>query len=662
MNQDILLSKIVASPTDIKWSQAYTTLNVYITLSLTAKEGSSITSLGKDTLEKLQREFFAVDEKNLDNIKKAVGNVVKTLDGTSSFSIIVGALSKNILYIVIASEGQVLIKRGTKTGVIAQGEENEVIGFSGKLQSDDTVIFETADFNTKIPLTTLEESLTNGNVTQIAEDVTPLVHEGATGGEAAIIIQYKDTSIKASPTPGEEEVEQEDEVNNTKETVLPAKDIKEEEIEEKTEGPIESLKEENDDDDITKRDDIVSDNLWTKPPQEHYFRDSQEGSTEEGDHFLPDEKKSNIFVTLASPLKNARIPQLPGKKGLILVGIVLLVVILVGSIGYQNYAKQRDASQKEFAAVYTPAQQKYDEATSFDNLDKSVALSSLQEAQKMITDNIAKFKKGSKEEQQLSALLSQINAKIEEIGGGSTVENQQTLFSKNSDFPNIDGITYAGGDLVIASSQGKKVGILSDKKISESFDTEDDSTVLASDDKYIYALGANVVRIDKGNGNTETILDDAKGSAIGIFGSNYYLLEGDDVLKYRTPSTTSTSYFTSKPNFSSNPQSFAIDGSIWILEQNGTIDKFTKGVKDSFEIQGLLSPIGSGATIYTAEDFENLYVLDPENKRVVVFSKNGEYINQFEGTIFSNANTFTVDESSKTGYIVGDNTVYSFDM
>ena len=69
MAQNILLSKIVANPTDTTWSQAYSTLNLYIVLSIRSESTESgIVTSGKELLEKIQREYFSLDEKSIVNI------------------------------------------------------------------------------------------------------------------------------------------------------------------------------------------------------------------------------------------------------------------------------------------------------------------------------------------------------------------------------------------------------------------------------------------------------------------------------------------------------------------------------------------------------------------------------------------------------------------
>ncbi|MCL4419162.1 hypothetical protein M1146_03610, partial [Patescibacteria group bacterium] len=102
------LSQVVANSTETTWSQVYSTLNLFITISLKDNNQQIVVSLGKEILEKLQREYFAIDKKNLSSIKKAVENVVKNIDTGIDYSIILSVLINNILYVVIASEGYVV--------------------------------------------------------------------------------------------------------------------------------------------------------------------------------------------------------------------------------------------------------------------------------------------------------------------------------------------------------------------------------------------------------------------------------------------------------------------------------------------------------------------------------------------------------------------------
>lgn len=646
MNQDILLSKIVPNATETTWSQAYTTLNVYITVSIeTAQTTNTVASLGKEVLEKLQREFFALDEKSLENIKKAVENVAKGIEPEFEYSIIVGAIVKDVLYIVIASRGVVILKRGDKVGVIAEGKKDELVGFSGRLEHDDIVSFETGGFDDKIPLSTMEEYLGANDVTQISENITPLVHGESKGTEAAIILQYKNLENQTSTDSEGEFVPQEE-----KEA-----EIEEELPREAPTSPAEEL----------EKDEEATANLWTKPPKDTMETEEGEGPIEDMAH------------EQESPKNGPKLPSLPSihlggllsffspknKRGIIILIAVVLALVLVGSIVFETNRRASEKRQTEFAKVYSPAKSTYEEGVALESLNKSLALEKLTEAQKMVEAILPNFPEGSQEYKDLTSLLAQIEEKIEAIGGGGQVKNPTTLTKTSSDLPSIDAVTVKGGALAVVSQKGKVIATIKPNgDIDESFDTEITGSLISADDTYVYVLGSGVERIDKGNGNQDTILDEAEGSAIDIFGSNFYILNGTVINKYRAPSATATSYFTDKPTFETTPTSFTIDGDVWVLEENGAIAKFTRGKSVAFEVKGLLAPFGENSIIYTDTDYSNLYVLDAKNQRVVVISKTGEFKNQYEWNEFENANSFAIDETGKKGYITANNTLMSFDL
>ncbi len=192
METNILLSKIVATPGESTWSQAYSTLNLYIVLSIKSqdvKEG--IVGQGKELFEKIQREYFSLDDKNLKNIKEAVEKALAETEDKNNVSVVLATITNNIMYIVVASEGYAILKRSGKVAPIAKGEAGEVLAFSGELSHNDIVILETADFNNKVPVEKLSGVLDNLEVSEISEQLAPLIHNDPVGTEAAIVIQYK---------------------------------------------------------------------------------------------------------------------------------------------------------------------------------------------------------------------------------------------------------------------------------------------------------------------------------------------------------------------------------------------------------------------------------------------------------------------------------------
>lgn len=627
MNQDILLAKIVPNATESTWTQAYTTLNVYITLSIEKEGGKgSVTPYGKELLEKLQREFFALDDKSLENIKKAVGNVSESIEEGYSYSILVGAIVSDVLYIVIASLGQVVIKRQGKIGVIATGIENELHGFSGKLQHDDIVVFETGDFTKKIPLENISEYLSSTDVSQIAENITPLVHENSKGTEGAIILQYKDLSGIGHSQHHNDFVLEEEEPEEKEEVVTVPEDKN------------------------------IAEHVWTTPPREN--RNIEELSDTEEEYADAPNGNKPAFPFLTIPTVS-----FSNKKVLIVGAVILLVLVLGGSIFYQVYKKGQDQKAAEFEKVIAPIQSKFDEGTNLENLNKTLALEDFTAVSKMIDDSLSKYSKGSAEYQKLTEFKQKVEVKISGDGGGSSAKNVKEFLKTGGELKSITAITGKGGTLLVLDKSGKQVATITlEGKVKKTFEISEGASHLSSDDKFIYAMGGGVTSIDRGNGNTQVIIKSIKGNSFDIFGSNIYTLNDNDILKYKAPSYEEASYFTDKPGFKSTPVDISISGPIWVLEANGGVERFTKGKNDDIALSGLAGPIADGAKIYADPDNNSVYIMDVKNQRVVAFSEKGEYQTQYEGSFIKDATSFAIDEKNKKGYVLSNGTIYSFDL
>ena len=68
-------AKIVATPTETAWSQAYNEGSVFAVLSLTKTddiEPESLNTIGKEVLSLFRSEFFTLEDKSLPEIKRVL--------------------------------------------------------------------------------------------------------------------------------------------------------------------------------------------------------------------------------------------------------------------------------------------------------------------------------------------------------------------------------------------------------------------------------------------------------------------------------------------------------------------------------------------------------------------------------------------------------------
>lgn len=134
-----------------------------------------------------------------------------------------------------------------------------------------------------------------------------------------------------------------------------------------------------------------------------------------------------------------------------------------------------------------------------------------------------------------------------------------------------------------------------------------------------------------------------------------YEVDGNKINKYtKSGATLTTTVWTTDPSLS-DAVSFVIDVSIYVLNSDGSITKFTAGAKDSFEIAGIDAQIKKPGKIYTLEDSNSFYVSDLESNRIVVLAKDGKFEKQYmdeDKTKWADLKDFTITTDEKTMYLL----------
>lgn len=105
--------------------------------------------------------------------------------------------------------------------------------------------------------------------------------------------------------------------------------------------------------------------------------------------------------------------------------------------------------------------------------------------------------------------------------------------------------------------------------------------------------------------------------------------------------------------------SLAIDGSVWILSQDGQILRYWGG-----ELQETLQPklwpkLSKPVKIFTKAALPYLYILDPPEKRIVILDKKGNVIRQHTSEKFNKLKDFSVSPDGTTIYLLNDRELYS---
>lgn len=196
MIDNISFAKIVATPTLNSWSQAYNAGKLFAVLSLEKSSEvdsdlDSLSILGKNLFERLEQEFFTLENKDLESIKKAISATFEKIPDGISLSFVAGTFTDKVLYFFTLHNGQVFIKRDKKFGKILSSDSSDpkaITSSSGFVEDNDLIVLTTDVLSEIIPDMIANSNLDNPS--DLAESLAPEIHKKDDGRLAAIIIKY----------------------------------------------------------------------------------------------------------------------------------------------------------------------------------------------------------------------------------------------------------------------------------------------------------------------------------------------------------------------------------------------------------------------------------------------------------------------------------------
>ncbi len=112
-----------------------------------------------------------------------------------------------------------------------------------------------------------------------------------------------------------------------------------------------------------------------------------------------------------------------------------------------------------------------------------------------------------------------------------------------------------------------------------------------------------------------------------------------------------------------NGISLTTDGDMFVGLNNGRIEKITAGVKQPFVISGLDPELKSANKIWTYTDKQYLYILDSDNKRLIILQKDGNLSGQITtNNIWKHPTGLVVDETNKRAFILDSNKLWEINL
>ncbi|MFA5070547.1 MAG: hypothetical protein WC528_04680 [Patescibacteria group bacterium] len=365
----------------------------------------------------------------------------------------------------------------------------------------------------------------------------------------------------------------------------------------------------------------------------------------------------------------------PAARRTLIIALVFLFlfcasIVIIGQVREGNISAQakeqmiKDIHDKTFAAGT---------ALTYDDLGGAKTL--IAEAQDLLGQLAKKIDK-----QQFQDLQNEINEQYEKTKLVVNIANPDLLKDLDVlDPPNSALGIFSFGNFLYLFNGDEIIKIERESKDAETLKTtlsdiglftlgvkENTNTLLLYQNKNgVVAYNTNTKKFSPLSitfSNQETNIMD-----LSFYQSRFYYLDIKNNQIYRHAAAVggfgvATPWITDSNLNVSDGVSLAVDGSIYLLKSNGQVLELIAGRQVDFSLDEIDPKLTKGSKIWTDEGAANLYILDPANKRLLQFDKNGQLINQYTSDQFADLKAFTVSEKDKKAYILSGTKVFQIDL
>ena len=630
--QKLSVAKIVGSSDEKRWVQVHTffpeeeekkkkrgiLLAVLTLIDLEAgEEGVEVVEVGREAMARLHEEYYGnLEGEAFEGLKRAVQRVKEEV----KIEILAGAVltleEENVLYLVADGEGEVVVQRGEAMGEILKGRKEGIETASGYLEEGDIVVLGNGAFFKIVGGGILKGFLGGGRVEEIVDELAPMIHGRGEGiGAGALVCQLVKSEEKKT-----EEVKEK--ISEIKKEGFGAKFLR-------------ALL------------------FWTQRLENFFevllsfFR-----------------KKDEIYIRGEKERKTKRV---------VMTVAVLMIGLLFISIFFGLKRRGVLEGQKSWGELKTQVEEKIGQAESLADLNPIRSRELLDEAKKGLSEWDSKATVGEKKE------IGGLVGKIEEV-----------LRGVNKKFEINSAPIFLDLNLIRKETLGEKMGfdknqlIVLDKKSEVVLGVDiknkqgkilggrlgkvDFASVFLGKAFLVGERGIVWIDVSSGVASKAGETSEQVGKIVDFvaYAGNVYVLDGDNNQIWKFPGIEgglgrAVEYLAKGGEFSS-AVSMAIDGSIWVLTDEGKIYKFTQNRRDNFAVTGLDEDFGEPTALYTDEDCDRIYVLDKGKTRVVVIGKDGKYVGQYVWPGIAGVDDFVVSEKEGKILLLSESKIFEIQL
>jgi len=388
-------------------------------------------------------------------------------------------------------------------------------------------------------------------------------------------------------------------------------------------------------------------------------------------------QRATVIQSMEDSLNNKKtyLRELPLISKILFVLTMVLAIIFIGSIGYLRIKENVEASQQEYKnKVQAIIDKKTAAEASMIYDDDTKAFNLLKEANALVETLPSK---SQEQEDTKKTLEQEIKENLKILQKLNTVESELVIDLSDAQSSaqvsklaliNDTLIAYGPDDLFnyifnLNTEQLEKKGHQSiEGLVAASTPKEQDKIVFLTKNNEIaeYNPESNIL-----SSKEITLNNGASLSNIFVYSQRLYTIDtaNNQIYKHNKIQTgydKGSAWIKDNTADLSDAVSMSIDGDLFLLKQTGKILKFVNGNRQDFEITGLDPDLDNPTSIWTYNNVENIYILEPTNKRVVVLNKQGKLLQQYTSNSWQNPTDMIVDEGKKVIYILDNNKIYRF--
>lgn len=363
------------------------------------------------------------------------------------------------------------------------------------------------------------------------------------------------------------------------------------------------------------------------------------------------------------------VKNLPKQSKYAALGVVLVLLLIVGSVAFSGNKKQKKETELAFTTTITTIEEKRDAAeASLIYKDDAQARELLNEALALL-ETLQAETKGQEDE--VSRVRTELNNVFEALKGISDIQLTSLASVESGTIVDI----VEGNSGLVAVTREKNTYRFNG--LDNTFETlnltigslDNVTAVTAAEEgMFVADITQQLGRIDTTNGSfnpvTSGLGDLSDVADIATYNGNIYALSANaqQIVRMRPAGDGydgGTNWITANSIDITTARSLTIDGDIYVLTAS-TIVKYSTGAQQPLEFDIVDPLMHDPVQIWTTVGSEFLYVLEPTERRILVFEKTGNFVTQYTSDEFTDAKSITVREAENTIFVATSNTLHSF--